>query len=254
MGLYTVEDVLLVLAVALIAALVQGYSGFGFGIVASSLLAFTDLPMVQVAATITAATGAITICLLWLSHAETRANWRQGLLVLAGVALGQPVGYAFIHVWGDAPVFRVALGVVLIAFGLAGAAERIGHRRLPPAVGVGAGAMGGFLSGAFVTGGPPIVAYLYAQEADPRRMKATVQFVFLTSVGFRLLWITVAGDWGPGTLWLALLSLPVVLPAVVWGHHLSRKGSSAAFRRTVYLLIGLTGGGVLAKGVWTWAH
>ena len=60
MGLYTVEDVLLVLAVALIAALVQGYSGFGFGIVASSLLAFTDLPMVQVAATITAATGAIT--------------------------------------------------------------------------------------------------------------------------------------------------------------------------------------------------
>jgi uncharacterized membrane protein YfcA len=251
-GLYTAEDVVIVLAVALIAALVQGYSGFGFGIVASSLLAFTDLPMVQVAATITAATGAITLYLLWLSHAEARAHWRLGLLVLAGVVVGQPIGYGFIHIWGDAPVFRVVLGLVLMGFGLAGVATRNGHRHLPPLVGVGAGALGGFLSGAFVTGGPPIVAYLYAQEADPRQMKATVQFVFLTSVGCRLLWITAAGDWGPGTLWLALGSLPVVLPAVGLGHYLSRRGSSTAFRRTVYLLIGLIGGGVLAKGAWAW--
>jgi uncharacterized membrane protein YfcA len=251
---YATQDVALVVVIAVVAALVQGYSGFGFGIVASSLLAFTDLPMLQMTVAITVATGFITVLLLRLSHGDTRAEWRQGLLVLAGVAAGQPLGYWFIHACGDEPVFRVALGTVLVGFGITGMVTPHLRHRLPAAVGVGAGMVGGFLSGAFVTGGPPIVAYLYSRSDDPRRMKATVQFVFLSSVGFRLACISVAGDWSAGTTKLALVILPAVLPAVVAGHYLSRRASNESFRRVVYALIGVTGVGVLVKGIAAWVR
>lgn len=251
---FTTQDVAIVVAVTVVAAFVQGYSGFGFGIVASSLLAFSDLPMLQMTVAITVATGFLTVLLLRLSHGDTRAEWRQGLLVLAGVVAGQPLGYWFIHAWGDEPVFRVALGTVLVVFGAVGMATPQIRRRLPPLVGVGAGMAGGFLSGAFVTGGPPIVAYLYSQHDDPRRMKATVQFVFLSSVGFRLACISAAGDWSTGTIKLALVILPAIVPAVVAGHYLSRRASTDSFRRVVYVLILLTGVGVLGKGVVAWVR
>jgi uncharacterized protein len=239
----------IVLGMLAAGALVQGYSGFGFGILATSLLALLDLNMAGMAAVVTFGALCTSLVLLPITRAEAHIDWRRALLILSGNLCGQPAGYWFIHTWGDRPVFRIALGAVLLAFAVNGMVTPHVRRRLPLALAPAVGLAGGFLAGAFVTGGPPVILYLYSQTDDPRTMKATVQFIFLISTAYRLVWVGVSGDMTLPVVRLALLSLPVVLPVLVLAHALSKRISVAGFRRAVFAVILLTGGAVLGRGL-----
>ena len=172
--------------------------------------------------------------------------------MLTGTAFGQPLGYWFVHTCGDQPAFRLILGAVLMVFAVTGLLTPHVRRQLHYGFGVGAGLLGGFLGGAFVTGGPPVVMYLYSQADEPRDMKATIQFVFISSLLYRLVWVVVAGDWSLGVAKLALLAVPLAIPILIGAHWLSKYGSATRFRRVVYALIMLMGTGLLVKGLAMW--
>jgi len=247
-----IEIILAVVAAVATAAFVQGYAGFGFGIVSIALLALLPRGMAGMAVVVTLCATAVVLLLLRLSHAEKGVRWRRvGQLVVGSVA-GMPLGYWFIHTFGDRAVFRVALGVALIAFAVNGLFGRQARRKLAGWVGVAAGVCSGFLSGAFVSGGPPVILYLYSLADDPRDMKATIQAVFVANLVYRHTAIAVAGDYVPSVLALAGFAVPAGVIALYVGHRLCRYGSVALFRRIVFGLIGAFGMVLIVRAAGAW--
>ncbi len=246
------EHTIVVALMLTLAGFGQGYFGFGFGIIGTTLLSLLDQRMTSMTAVVTIAALFTIALLLHLSRSHSRVDWTKGILLVVGSACGQPIGYWFISTFEDRPVFRVALGAFLVLFALNGLFTPHVRRTLPGYVAVLAGALGGFLGGAFVTGGPPIVLYLYAHADDPREMKATVQFVFGIGITYRLISMAVAGDYTREVFSLSAVAVPLAMVALTVGHWLSRRAPADRFRRHVYAVIGVFGVSVLAKGAAGW--
>ena len=236
---------LLVAAAVTVAAFVQGYAGFGFGIVAMALLAFLPVDMERAAAAANAV-GVIQLgTLLAITWRRHGVAWRPALVIALGAATGLPLGYAFIVTYGDAPLFGLCLGLVLLAFALQGLValrRSLATRPWPRWLAFPVGLASGLLGGAFVSGGPPVVLYLTSRVEDPRAMKATIQLVFLIGMCLRL--ALVGG--GPvgfdrSLLLAAVVALAPVMLAIVVGHRLSQRAGVATFRRVVFGLIGVAG-------------
>ena len=231
----------IILAVAL-AALIQGYAGFGFGIVSMASLALLRVPLVSGAAVVSVVATVMVAALARLSWKDGKVLWRQVLLILAGTSAGVPLGYLFLLKFGDQPVGRFALGIVLVCFCFALLSAQQATVRLPPWLGLPIGGTSGFIGGAFVSGGPPLVLYLYAQAEDPRTMKPTIQVIFLVTCVLRLAAAGVSGVLSrPGVLTTSAVSVPLALAFLATGHFLSRRVSSTRFARTVQVLIGVVG-------------
>lgn len=231
-----------------IAGLVQGYSGFAYGIVAMALMAFLPYQMSMMATVVTLTAAAVLLLLLFLSHNQGRIQWRESAVLLLGGFFGTPLGYGFIAWFGDRPIFRLALAGYLVWAGLNGLRQRHPGRRMRDWMAFPVGVFSGFLGGAFVTGGPPALIYLYSRSNDPRTMKSTVQMVFLAMLLNRILIILFDPSLRSGELWVfsAVVSVPTII-GLVAGHRLSLLSSPMTFRGVVYGLIAVLGLFVAAK-------
>lgn len=246
--MYTPHDMLMIGIAIGLASLVQGYGGFGFGIVAMALLAFMPFQMIDMTTAVSLVALAVIALLFAISRRNSRVEWRDAGLVILGACFGQPLGYWFICSCGNHAIFRIALGLFLIAAGINGIVSRTIHRRFPRFTCIPVGLTSGFLGGAFVTGGPPVVLYLYSKVKDPREMKATVQFVFATMLVVRLSLVAFMGDgFTSSVLTLSAWIIPACIPLLLLGHLLSRKGSPRAFKSVVYALIVVAGISLVAK-------
>jgi uncharacterized membrane protein YfcA len=245
----TTPIALAVIVVVALAALIQGYAGFGFGITAVSLFALLPLPIERMTLVITCCAIAVTAAIAVVSHRVGGIDWRRVGLLLVGSMLGMPLGYVFICRFGDRPAFRLALGVTLVAFGLGELLRPGKARRLPAVAGLPVGVLAGFLSGAFTAPGPPVVLYLFSQVDDPRRMKATIQAFFFSSSLWRLAVVGVGIGYSADILALAGIGILAVLPALVVGHRLSRHGSPARFRRMAGGFLILFGAGLALRAL-----
>ncbi|MGF1484507.1 MAG: TSUP family transporter [Opitutales bacterium] len=225
----------------LFAAFTQGFSGFGLGILVMATLTWyvPDAERLSVIATLT---GLITmVTLMTAERGRARIDWRGVAWLFGGVLLGMPLGYFLVLKTGDQPIFPLTLGGVLLLFAINGLC-RPRLRRLPEWAGVPMGVLSGFISGGFASGGPPLVLYLYAREADPRMAKRSLQVIFILAVFIRLSWVEGAG---PGLTqeilaWSAGLGVCALLGSLT-GNRLSRRVRPRRFTQAVYVLIGLGG-------------
>ncbi len=242
------SSLLLIVLATAGAAFVQGYAGFGFGIVTVGLLAaLLPAGLLEVTALATLLATATMTAFLALSRSRKPVAWRHVARLVAGIALGLPLGLWFVASFSEQPVARLALGGLLLAFAVHAMVGTQRRYRLPPRAAPPLGMLGGFISGAFSTGGPPLVVYLYSQTDDPRDMKATVKATFLITCLYRLGVLSVAKPaMMLGLIPTALLCLPAVLAMLFLGHRLSMRAGVATFHAVVYGLIGLLG--VLTAG------
>lgn len=232
------------------AAFQQGFSGFGFGIMVMAALSFlgADLERASVFSTMTSMILVST--LLLRSRAHMRVDWKQAFLLGTGIVVTIPLGYRFVLHYGEMPVCRIVFGIVLVWF----AADRLLkphiRRHISNVFAPFFGIFSGFLSGAFSTGGPPVVMYLYAQEEDPRMAVGTTQAVFLFGNLYRLIFI-IGGERGISAELFAqaFLMLPVIVVAMLLGFHIARRVSLRPFLLAVYGLIILAGGIHLVRGI-----
>ncbi len=233
-----------------LAAAVQGYGGFGFGIVAMAVLAMLRVPMESASAFVTVAATLLVAVLAWLSRRDGKIAWDQVALICAGALVGVPLGYLFLVTFGDQPAGRVVLGLVLVGFCIAGLLKPPAGRGKSSGPALPVGVLSGFLGGAFVTGGPPVVLYLYSRAKDPRTMKPTIQVIFLVVCIFRL--ATAAGSkvfFRRDVKIASAISAPLALVLLGLGHHLSCKSSPAVFARVVQMIIGLTGAVLVVRAI-----
>lgn len=232
------------------ASFAQGFGGFGYGILAMALLSLLTADLERASVFITLTVTALVVTLLLRSRRDVRIDWKQAAVVFLGILVGSPLGYWFVLRQGDMPVCRLVFGAVLILFALNGILKPHIKRHIPTLLAPILGVFSGLLSGAFSSGGPPVVLYLYAQEDDPRLAVGTVQAVFLGASLYRLAIIGFGTRGFTGNLLvLAAGMIPLVMLGTLAGYMAARRVSCRTFLLCAYMLIITAGAMNIAKGM-----
>jgi len=220
----------LLIAVVFLASVVQGATGFGFGLfavavlslflklkVATPLLALLNLPVI-----------------LYLTWRLRRSVVWSGLTpIVVGLLVGIPLGIFFLVKCPQDILLRV-LGVVLIASAVRAARPNgptdSGTTPARPtlrstAVGGLVGLATGALGGAFNTGGPPVIAYVYCRPGTKEQRTATLQAVFAISVVARIIVMAAPPTslYDRSILLAALACLPGGIVGTLGGYALFRR-------------------------------
>jgi uncharacterized membrane protein YfcA len=219
--------------VVLIAAVVRGFSGFGF-----SLLTIIALSLVLPPATIVPAMFMLEIAagIHLLPGIWRDVQWRAIGVLFIAITLASPIG---VYALATLPPenMKIALSIiVMVAAGFLLAGYRL--TRMPTTAETAAtGAAAGLLNGAFGIGGPPIIIFFLgsplAMAAGRASMIAT--FLGMDLVGLPLLWAF--GLLGWDSLILFAVMLPVLLVGIIIGNRLVGRLSEAMVRRAVLMLL-----------------
>ncbi len=173
------SQLILVVVIICAAGFIQGFTGFGSGLLALPLLSFIldiklVVPLMSLVAVII---GAV---LFYYNH--TRLNYRLiGVLVLWAL-IGVPIGTFLLTTLPTKPI-ELMLAILLMIF----AAYSFAGRPLHFLNGKLFGYLGGFLSGllgsAAGVGGPPIILYASAQSWSAQEQKNLIAaFLFVTAI------------------------------------------------------------------------
>lgn len=241
----------LLFALLLVAGFTQGATGFGFGLVVMSVL--PHVLDVRVAVPLVSGYGLVlTVVMLW--HHRAWVDPRRFLPVLAGVAVGTPLGALYLRAI-DARVVTATLGAFLVAYASASLVAERGRAAVAAPVRIGrrwgpvAGLLGGLLGGAFNTGGPPVIVYATARRWEAGTFKANLQVLFLFNTVTQLVLFASWGMLTPEILRLDLIGLPVLLVGLVGGMWASTRIPADGFRRVVLGLLLVFGVVYVARAI-----
>lgn len=227
-----------------LAAIVRGYSGFGF-----SLLAVTSLSLIYSPAEIVPSIFLMEVAasLHLLPGIWNDIHWRSILLLLVGCAIGTPFG-----VWALANVpaapMQIALGLfVLLSTALLWSGYKM--TRMPGrAFTLATGAVSGLVNGAFSTGGPPVILFYFASPAAVAAGRASLIAYFL---GTDIIAIPFLGHQGLITrdaVLKALIFLPALAVGIWLGSRSFRAANAETFRKYVLVLLGALAIIICVKG------
>ncbi|MBS0388977.1 MAG: sulfite exporter TauE/SafE family protein [Proteobacteria bacterium] len=230
-----------------VAAVVRGYSGFGF-----SLLAITAIALVMPPATIIPTIFMLEMLasLTLLPGVWHLVHWRELALLFVGALVGTPFGvYALAH----APVLPLTLALAVFVFVSAIALARGFRLQRMPGAGVAftAGTASGLANGAFGMGGPPVILFFFSSPAGVAAGRASLITYFFFSDLIGVAWQGWNGLITTATLVRAAWFLPPLAAGVWLGNHRFKRADSDAARRwalrLLMLLAVLTGARALSQ-------
>lgn len=228
-----------------LAAIVRGYSGFGFSLLTVTALSLV-LPTAEIVPSIFMLEIAASIHLLpgiWKD-----IHWRSIGPLLIGCLLGTPFGVWFLANVPAAPM-QVALGVVVLFFTVL-LWRGFALETMPgTAASLATGWASGLFNGAFSTGGPPVILFYFASPAGNIAGRASIIAYFLGTDMMALPMLAHEGLLTLDSVIRALIFLPALM-AGVWVGARSFKGADpAVFRKWVLILLGVLAAVSAAKGL-----
>lgn len=202
----------------LVASVLRGFTGFGFGLAAVPLLSLALPPakVVPLVVTLQAIVGVVGLRSAW-----RLCDWRAVRGLTPGLILGVPIGLLILTEFAPNQV-RLVIGLLIAASVL------VLWRgvRLPPSpsagVTMGVGLLSGIMSGLSSMGGPPVVVYLLALAHSAARVRATSIVYFLFSALVSLGPMTWRGLIDRDVLIWSAACLPVLFGGSwlgTWGFH-----------------------------------
>lgn len=230
-----------------LAGFIQGALGFGFGITAMALLPLV-LPVQQASPLVVLFTLPL-VMLTFIMH-RRHFQWRDSWLLVVGTCIGIPIGVYLLTAFPGTTLLRL-LGGVLFVFSLYELLGRYSTRcrfAFPLWSAALVGFVSGITSGAFNAGGPPLVAYSYAQSWSKERIVALLQAVFLVGAILRMASMLQSGLFTPTVLLLGIWGALPVLIALLLGTALLRRIATENLRQVVFVFIGLI---ALKYLIWT---
>lgn len=236
-------DIVWVAAILCGAAWFQGFLGFGFGILAmSGLTLWMDLLHAQ--GVVNLGGLFVTVGVAWSlrQHLLWSRLWRMLPTIVVGVALGVFALRTFDTLWMER-----ALGATIVGIALWNLARPSLVARETPFWDASAGLASGVLSGAFNTGGPPLIAHLYRLDETPLALKATVQVLFVVLAGVRAPIAFSQGLLGPEIVRDTAIAAPFIVLGLVLGIRLGRRIDPGRFRQASWVALGLLGGVFLVR-------
>ncbi|MGL4319257.1 MAG: sulfite exporter TauE/SafE family protein [Paracoccaceae bacterium] len=230
----------------LVAGFVRGYSGFGFSamIVAASALVTNPLHFVAVVVIL----ETVMSMQAW-QKAGPDVDWRRVWFLLAGAAIGMPLG-----LWALTGISEDAARAIISAYVLTMCVILLAGLRLRHEVRGAGGNLGlGLISGlanAPGMGGLPVAAFFSAQPMPAAVFRATLiaYFPLLDLYSAPLYFMAGLVSWD--LLWASLWLLPPTLLGNWLGSRHFFDTDPQSFRRfAIILLAGLAGFGLI-KAVW----
>jgi len=252
---YSWQTMLPICGILGVSGLMSGLSGFGFSAIGALSLWFMPPTLgVPLLMSLSTANQLMSLGQLRADLAPWREWWPHGPTpYLMGGLLGVPIGLAILHALPTATLMLVFGGVLVIyaAYSIFKPAS------LHVAVKGGAvssglvGMAGGVIGGFTAFPGAAVVVWSGLRQLPKRESRSIVQPYIL---GLQLISLTLLAFERPETFsktfWIILLiTVPVVLPGTLLGVNLYRNLSDVNFRRITFLLLGVSGLGLLLKGV-----
>ena len=222
--------------IALAAGFVHSAIGFGFGIVAVTLLPLV-VEVRQSHVVISTASVPVLMMAAWAYRdgADWSALWRA----LVGAAICMPLGLlAFEWVSPDWLIRGTGLAILAMV-GISFRNRRRARMEMKSSGGSSwfAGALGGFLAGAVTIAGPPVAAYALSQPWEQARFKAFLnQFLFAVSL-YKVTGLAVRGFIDQETLVQSAALAPMAIIGIQVGAIFSRRLSTQRFH--VFVAIAL---------------
>lgn len=215
------------------AAIVRGYSGFGFSLLAITSISLV-LPPVQIVPSIFLMEVAASVHLL--PQAWHDIHWRALLWLVLGCCVGTPVGvYALAH--APAAPMTLALAIFVLAAALL-LAKGFQTQRVPGPVSTFAtGAASGLFNGGFGMGGPPVVLFFFSSPTGAVAGRASLIAYFLITDMMGLAWQGWDGLLTVASAWHALLFLPPLIAGVWLGNRGFKQADPAAVRQWILRIL-----------------
>ena len=228
----------------------KGGFGGGLGVMAVPLMALTVSP-VQAAAILLPILCLMDIFGVWAWRG--RWLWSELKILLPASIIGIAVGAALFE-YMTPSVIRLLLGVIAVSFTIHHwIRSRFGNaeNRPPagPAVGIAAGATGGFTSFVAHSGGPPIGMYLLRRNIDRTSFAATTVYLFLAINYVKLIPYAWLGQFDTSNLMTSLVLAPLAPVGIYIGVWLHKRVSDEVFFRIAYTLLFVVGLKLLWDGV-----
>ncbi len=230
-----------------LAAIVRGYSGFGFSLLAITALSLT-LPPAEIVPSIFMLEVAASLHLLpgiWKD-----IHWRSlGPLVL-GCLIATPLGVYLLATVPAAPM-QVALAIFVLAATVL-LWRGFALKTMPgPIASTAVGAASGFANGAFGIAGPPVILFYFASPAGNIAGRASVIAFFLATDLIGLAFQSREGLVTWDALMRAITFLPALLIGVWLGARSFRGADPAVFRKWVLIILATLALLTAAKGIYT---
>jgi len=243
----------LLIVILAASAIMSGLSGFGFSAIGA--LCLTLLPPqlgVPLLMTLSAANQIMSLRQLKADMKPFRQWWPDGPApYLLGGLIGVPLGLMILRSL-PTPALMLVFGGFLVAYaGYSLLRPKHAHAAVNDSwlasslVGMTGGVIGGFT--AFP--GAPVVVWSGLRRLPKHESRAIVQpYIF----GLQILAIALLALQHPQTFdrayWrLVAITIPVVLPCTLLGVNLYRSLSDVNFRRVTFILLGVSGVGLLLK-------
>ena len=233
-----------------LAAIVRGYSGFGF-----SLLVITALSLAMTPAQIVPSIFMLEIAasLHLLPGIWKDIHWRSLLPLIVGCVVATPFGVRALATI-PAPPMQIAMALFVIATTIL-LWRGFALKRVPGIAGsVGVGAASGLFNGAFGIGGPPaILFYFSTPEAHAVGRASLIAFFLATdTIGLSLLAREGLVTWN-SFYRAAIFIVPLIL-GVGLGARGFKAADPAVFRNAVLVLLVVLATLTAAKGIYTLAQ
>jgi uncharacterized membrane protein YfcA len=237
----------------LVAALLRGFTGFGFAL-ASVPLATLALPPRVVVPAILVIQAAIGLhdCVVEFR----RADWRVVAGLVAGSLFGTPLGVLALTALPQ-PTVRLALGVVVMAAVIAtwrprpaatGDIAAPGIRRRTR-LSVLAGFASGVCNGLAAMSGPPAILYFMHYEPRHTVMRSSLMVFFPIASAIALPMVYASGLLGWPSVALAVGGLPLMMAGGWIGAIGFRRYGGAAYRPAAGAALLVTAAIAIAKGL-----
>mgnify|MGYP001149042990 CR=1 FL=1 len=221
------------LAAALfVAAIIRGYSGFGFSaiFIIMAALITNPLPLIPVMFTCEIAMTAFQA-----RGIRSHIDWSRALFMLAGAALATIPSIAIMARLGQNEA-RIAVSVMVLILSLLLLSGWQLRRPIAGKGHLGIGIVAGIANSAGV-GGLPTAAFLSAQGVAPAVFRATM-IVFLTGIDMMALPVMAANDLVGGDTAIGIaLAFPILGAGIWFGSRGFATASQTQFRRVVVMLL-----------------
>ncbi|HCX72146.1 MAG TPA: sulfite exporter TauE/SafE family protein [Candidatus Cloacimonas sp.] len=221
----------------LLAAMLQGLTGFGFSILAVPLLTLFFSPKLMVPVLLL---YSILINVVVFSSCWRSLELKRILVLLIFGIIGMPLGTHLLVVLPD-NYLRIGIGFLIFVFGclqLLGFKKKFKQNSMVSAP---IGLISGILSGSISMSGPPIILLLTNQEVDKNVFRSNLAAYFFILNIFTIPVYIMNNLLTTPVLNISLKYLPALLMGVLAGNYFSHKIKEEHFRKITLLLLILLG-------------
>ncbi len=231
--------------IVFLAAIVRGFSGFGF-----SLLSITALSLIYTPAEIVPSIFMLELAASanLLPSVWKDVHWKSLGPLTLGCLVATPVGVYFLAHLPAAPM-QMALAIfVLVATALLWRGFALKSMPGPVASTV-VGAASGLTNGAFGIGGPPVILFYFASPAGNIAGRASMVVFFIATDVIGLVNQSAQGLVTMATFWRAAVYLPALLAGVWLGVRSFKSVDAELFRKIVLMVLAVLAVLIFARAV-----